>query len=239
MSKLFQLNAKKHLKICLTKKIVWKTQTGVGKTSLVHLIANNEALVSPGWTIGCSVDVKLHEYKEGTNAQQAFFIELFDVGGSISHQNTRGVFYNPINGIILVHDLTNRKSHDNLQRWLYEIINKDGKDVNRATGCDNEMDPEFFFGSTQVFRYIWHTKSRKDLQFVAFDLFSLVVWHFAILISLEHETFMNIATQKQIQFKSFQIPILVIGTKADMVDDKERIKELNRNGNIGEPANLD
>lgn len=129
-------------------------KTGVGKTSLVHLIANNEALVSPGWTIGCSVDVKLHEYKEGTNAQQAFFIELFDVGGSISHQNTRGVFYNPINGIILVHDLTNRKSHDNLQRWLYEIINKDGKDVNRATGCDNEMDPEFFFGSTQVFRYI-------------------------------------------------------------------------------------
>lgn len=66
-----------------------------------------------------------------------------------------------------------------------------------------------------------------------------LVWHFAILISLEHETFMNIATQKQIQFKSFQIPILVIGTKADMVDDKERIKELNRNGNIGEPANLD
>lgn len=49
---------------------------------------------------------------------------------------------------------------------------------------------------------------------------------------------MNIATKKQIQFKSFQIPILVIGTKADMVDDKERIKELNRNGNIGKPPIL-
>lgn len=38
----------------------------------------------------------------------------------------------------------------------------------------------------------------------------------------------------QIQLKSFQIPILVIGTKADLVDDNERIKELNRGGNIGE-----
>lgn len=113
-------------------------------------MAYNEALVSPGWTIGCSVEVKLHEYKEGTNQQQTFFIELFDVGGSISHKNTRGVFYNPTHGIILVHDLTNRKSHENLQRWLFELINKDGKDINRSNSCDNDFDPEFFLGSTQV-----------------------------------------------------------------------------------------
>lgn len=124
--------------------------TGVGKTSLVHLIANNEALVGPGWTIGCSVEVKLHEYKEGSTAQQSYFIELFDIGGSISHQNTRGVFYNPTHGIILVHDLTNSKSHENLQRWLYEILNKDGKDIGRFNSCDSDFDPEVFLGSTQV-----------------------------------------------------------------------------------------
>lgn len=122
----------------------------MGKTSLVHLIAHNEALVSPGWTIGCSAEVKLHEYKDSTSSSKTFFIELFDIGGSISHQNTRGVFYNPTNGIILVHDLTNRKSHENLQRWLYEIINKDGKDINRSNNCDSDFDPEFFLGSTQV-----------------------------------------------------------------------------------------
>lgn len=123
---------------------------GVGKTSLVHLMAHNEALVSPGWTIGCSAEVKLHDYKAATNAPQTFFIELFDIGGSMSHKNTRGVFYNSINGIILVHDLTNRKSHENLQRWLYEIINKDGKDINRSPSCDSDFDPECFLGSTQV-----------------------------------------------------------------------------------------
>lgn len=35
------------------------------------------------------------------------------------------------------------------------------------------------------------------------------------------------------KFKNLQIPILVIGTKADIVDDAQRIKQLQRTGNIG------
>ncbi|XP_065076304.1 rab-like protein 3 isoform X2 [Ochlerotatus camptorhynchus] len=146
--------------------------SGVGKTSLTHLIANNEALTSPGWTVGCAVEVKLHEYKEGTPSQNTFFIELWDVGGSISHKNTRGVFYNPTHGIILVHDLTNKKSHENLQRWLVEILNKDGKDVLKG-GDIIDIDPEQFLGSTQI-------------------------------------------------------PILVIGTKLDMLDESHKNKTLNK-----------
>lgn len=112
------------------------------------MIANHEALTSPGWTIGCSLEVKLHEYKEGTPSQNTFFIELWDIGGSVSHTNTRGVFYNPCHGIILVHDLTNRKSHENLQQWICEILNKDGKDISKYS--DSDFDPEQFLGSTQV-----------------------------------------------------------------------------------------
>lgn len=125
------------------------TIAGVGKTSLVHLIANNEALTSPGWTIGGAVEVKLHEYKEGTPSQSQYFIELWDIGGSLSHKNTRGVFYNPVHGVILVYDLTNRKSHENLQRWILEILNKEGKDVGKGGVAD--FDPEQFLGSTQVY----------------------------------------------------------------------------------------
>ncbi|XP_053677584.1 rab-like protein 3 isoform X1 [Anopheles nili] len=164
--------------------------SGVGKTSLTHLIANNEPLTSPGWTVGCSVEVRLHEYKEGTPSQNTFFVELWDVGGSISHKNTRGVFYNPTHGIILVHDLTNRKSQENLQRWLTEILNKDGKDVLKGTDT-LEIDPEQFLGSTQ--------------------------------------------------FKICQIPILVIGTKLDMLDDGHKQKILNRTsaGSIAEQCGAD
>ena len=36
--------------------------SGVGKTSLTSLIAQGASLPSPGWTVGCSVEVKLHQY---------------------------------------------------------------------------------------------------------------------------------------------------------------------------------
>ncbi|XP_039961779.1 rab-like protein 3 isoform X1 [Bactrocera tryoni] len=123
--------------------------SGVGKTCLTHLIAHSEPLTRPGWTVGCNIEVKLHEYKEGTPLQKTYFIELFDVGGSLSHRNTRGVFYTTLHGIILVHDLTNRKSQENLRDWLFEILNKNGKDI-RNLSCDNTFDPEQFLGSTQL-----------------------------------------------------------------------------------------
>lgn len=96
--------------------------------------------------------MKLHEYKEDTSSQKTFFVEFFDIGGSLSHKNSRGVFYQQVNGIILVHDLTNRKSHENLKNWLLEIMNKEsGKDTIKASFAEQtELDSEQFLGSYQV-----------------------------------------------------------------------------------------
>ena len=44
--------------------------SGVGKTSLTSLIANNTCLSSPGWTVGSSIEVKLHPYLEALIPQQ-------------------------------------------------------------------------------------------------------------------------------------------------------------------------
>lgn len=40
-------------------KIVVVGDSGVGKTSLVHMIVHQEVLKKSNWTIGCSVDVKV------------------------------------------------------------------------------------------------------------------------------------------------------------------------------------
>ncbi|KAG5682673.1 hypothetical protein PVAND_012010 [Polypedilum vanderplanki] len=149
-------------------RVVFLGDTGCGKSSLVNLIANNEVLANSWTTVGCQIEVKLHEYKEDTSHQKQFFIELFDVGGSISHKISRNIFYQQINGIVLVHDLTNRKSQDNLKNWLFEIINKDGKDVLKGTNASaDDMDTEQFLGICQI-------------------------------------------------------PILVVGTKNDLIDEKQR-----------------
>ena len=96
-------------------------------------------LSNPSYTIGCSVEVRLHDYNKVTSSP-TYFIEFWDVGGTFGHEKGRSIFYNSINGdlccfvnywiimsvlcagIIAVHDLTNRKSHTNLRKWLSEAL---------------------------------------------------------------------------------------------------------------------
>lgn len=124
-------------------KIVVVGDSGVGKTSLVHLICHQAPTTNPPYTIGCSVEVKLHDYKAGTPGEKTFFVELWDIGGSTSHQNSRSIFYNSVHGIMLVHDLSNRKSHQNLRKWLGEVINR-GSTKDNSNGGD--YDQELFAG---------------------------------------------------------------------------------------------
>uniref|UniRef100_A0A023G7T9 Rab-like protein 3 n=1 Tax=Amblyomma triste TaxID=251400 RepID=A0A023G7T9_AMBTT len=128
-------------------KILVVGDSGVGKSSAVHLLCHNRPLVNACWTVGCSVEVKLHEYREGTASQKTYFVELWDIGGSSSHSSARAVFYNSFHGLILVHDLTNKKSHENLRKWLSEVFCKDcpSKKTNGLLEFDQEM-----FADSQV-----------------------------------------------------------------------------------------
>ena len=83
-------------------RIVILGDSGVGKTSLVHLLAHNEPIKRPAWTVGCSVEVKLHEYKQSTHDQKTYFLEFWDVGGSRNHRISRSVFYSNTHGKIRV-----------------------------------------------------------------------------------------------------------------------------------------
>uniref|UniRef100_A0A8C9X2X0 RAB, member of RAS oncogene family-like 3 n=1 Tax=Sander lucioperca TaxID=283035 RepID=A0A8C9X2X0_SANLU len=107
-------------------KVLVLGDSGVGKSSLVHLLCQNQVLGNPSWTVGCSVDVRVQDYKEGTPEEKTYYIELWDVGGSIgsasSIKSTRAVFYNSVNGIMLVHDLTNKKSSQNLYLVWHGIV---------------------------------------------------------------------------------------------------------------------
>ncbi|XP_044892931.1 rab-like protein 3 isoform X2 [Felis catus] len=95
---------------------------------------------------------QVHDYKEGTPEEKTYYIELWDVGGSVgsasSVKSTRAVFYNSVNGIILVHDLTNKKSSQNLYRWSLEALNRDlvptgvlvtNGDYDREQFADNQI----------------------------------------------------------------------------------------------------
>lgn len=136
-------------------RIIVLGDSGVGKTSLTHLMAHHECLSNACSTIGCNIEVKLHEYKEGTPEQKTYFIELWDIGGRPCYTNTRHMFYNSVHGIVLVHDLTNRKSQENLSKWLVEVMNRHNEFDNSA----DDFDPEAFVGTSKIPILVIGTKS--------------------------------------------------------------------------------
>ncbi|KAI9116965.1 hypothetical protein K1719_011964 [Acacia pycnantha] len=103
--------------------------SGVGKTSLVHLIIKGSSIAHPSQTIGCSVGVKHTTYgNSGSSSnnlkgdsERGFFIELWDVSGHDRYKDFRSMFYAQINGIIFVHDLSQRRTKASLQKWATEI----------------------------------------------------------------------------------------------------------------------
>uniref|UniRef100_A0A914XAV7 Rab-like protein 3 n=1 Tax=Plectus sambesii TaxID=2011161 RepID=A0A914XAV7_9BILA len=110
-------------------KILVLGEAGVGKTTFAQSV-KGKAVRNPTWTVGCSVDVVEHSYKAGTPQETLYLIELWDVGGSRSHRNSRHVFYQNAHGVILVHDLENRKSEEALRLWLTELFDDTPNCVN-------------------------------------------------------------------------------------------------------------
>ncbi|KAK0393731.1 hypothetical protein QR680_000373 [Steinernema hermaphroditum] len=66
-----------------------------------------------------------HQFRAGTVDEYTEYIELWDVGSSLMHRRASSVFLEGASGVILVHDLTNRKSEENLcSQWL-PMLNND------------------------------------------------------------------------------------------------------------------
>ena len=90
---------------------------GCGKSSLVHLICYNQELQSTSGTIGCAIEVKVHEQMGNT-----FFLEFWDLGGSEQFREDRQVFMEDVHAILFVYDRTTPKSREHLMDWVDEFV---------------------------------------------------------------------------------------------------------------------
>ncbi|KAK6924161.1 Small GTPase [Dillenia turbinata] len=114
---------------CGQVRVLLVGDSGVGKTSLVHLIVKGSSVARPPQTIGCTVDVKYvtcgnsgsSSSSVTTEAERHFFIELWDVSGHDRYKDCRPLFYSQINGVIFVHDLSQRRTKASLPKWAAEI----------------------------------------------------------------------------------------------------------------------
>ncbi|OON18507.1 GTP-binding domain protein [Opisthorchis viverrini] len=183
-------------------KVVLVGDSGVGKSSLLHLLCHQQPLLNPSYTVGCSLEVKIHQFRPQSNEERPFFIELWDVGGCNAHANARSVFYQGAHGLILVYDCTNSKSQVNLRKWLSEVLQKT---PNGSMEAVNTHTSTVGVGKApSLFNYWSQSDFTSGLRFRTL------------------EGRMDDGSLKQLDTPSGLFPVLVIGTKADLLDSVSR-----------------
>ena len=107
-------------------KVVLLGEVGVGKTSIIKQFAyqefENESLTS---TYSSFVTKKMKFKDYGT-----ITFDIWDTAGQEKYRSINSIIYNNANVIILVYDITNNKSFDEIQNYWYEQI---------KINCDNAI----------------------------------------------------------------------------------------------------
>ncbi|KAG0256375.1 hypothetical protein DFQ27_005761 [Actinomortierella ambigua] len=146
-------------------KVLVLGDAGVGKSTLVHMLCHGEAQRGGTPTVGCNIDVRLHTAPSSalrasaagsthlangsvpaSSLASSTFIEFYDVSGSpsVQHPRSRHMFYTgTYHGIILVHDLRNRRSFENLWRWMGDFleVNTSSSSYSRPINPDHGSSP--------------------------------------------------------------------------------------------------
>jgi small GTP-binding protein len=97
-------------------KILVLGDSGVGKTSIICRLTNNEFNSKLVSTIG--IDFKVVKVMVDGNPVQA---QIWDTAGSEKFHKITTSYYRGCNGIILVYDISSRKTLENIDYWVSNI----------------------------------------------------------------------------------------------------------------------
>jgi len=99
------------------QKIIILGDSGVGKTSLMNQYVNNRFSAQYKATIGADFLVK-----EITVDEKLVTLQIWDTAGQERFQSLGVAFYRGADACILVYDITNPKSFENLDMWREEFL---------------------------------------------------------------------------------------------------------------------
>ena len=98
-------------------KIFLLGDSSVGKTCLLKRYTDDTFQDVYLSTIGFDYKFKIVTLKNGKKAR----VQLWDTAGQERFRTIAKSYYNGAHGIILMYDVTNRKTYDNIRKWLNQI----------------------------------------------------------------------------------------------------------------------
>ena len=105
-------------------KIVIIGDSGVGKTNLVRRFIQNSFTLNTQATVGCEFYSNNYSIND-----KLFKVEIWDTAGQERYKSITAAYYKGASGAILVYDVTNRTSFNNVDRWYQEIKDCSSADI--------------------------------------------------------------------------------------------------------------
>jgi len=99
-------------------KVVFIGDSGVGKSNFITRLVNNEFNRESKTTIGVEFSVK--NIKIGNDDIK---VQIWDTSGQERYRTITSAYYRGSNACIIVYDITNRKSFENVKYWIGELSN--------------------------------------------------------------------------------------------------------------------
>jgi len=115
-------------------KLLLIGDSGVGKTSLLFRFADDKFNNSFISTIGIDFKIRTIEV-DGKKIK----LQIWDTAGQERFRTITTAYYRGAMGILLVYDITNEKSFENIKNWMRNIEEHSSSDVQRmiiANKCD-------------------------------------------------------------------------------------------------------
>lgn len=99
-------------------KVIFLGDSGVGKTSLAQLHQTGKVQHNTRTTIGFDCYTKSFQTKSGSYVQ----VQIWDTAGMERFRlSMTPRYYDLLNGVVLVYDITNEESFAHLESWIKEI----------------------------------------------------------------------------------------------------------------------
>ena len=127
-----------NLKTFYKFKVILIGDSGVGKTSLLNRYMDKEFSNNIPCTISADFKIKSIQIDPLTSAQ----ITIWDTCGQEKYRSITKQYFKDAHGIILVFDVSDRRSFADLNNWLDEIKNNSTKDDASIVLVGNKIDLE-------------------------------------------------------------------------------------------------
>lgn len=109
----------------------------VGKTSYINRLCQNK-FTEYVMTVGCDIQMKEYTSKKGTK----IMVDIWDTAGQEKFKSLTKTMIKNADGVLLLYDITDRKSFINIHNWLQDINNftKDIKIILIGNKCEMENE---------------------------------------------------------------------------------------------------